>query len=113
MTPNGFLLDIHIPDRARISKGGTHHLGAGGTVRRRRQRRRPRVAVTDSAWSVEVTVPWSAFGRDAAPAPGSVWQFAVCRYNYSGGLEDPELSSTAHLTELNFHRHEEYTDLVF
>ena len=113
VTPNGFLLDIHIPDRARISEGGTITWEQvepfvppdSGATRR--------VAVTDSAWSVEVTVPWSAFGRDAPPAPGSVWQFAVCRYNYSGGLEDPELSSTAHLTELNFHRHEEYTDLVF
>ena len=113
VTPNDFLLDIHIPDRTRISKGGTITWEqvepfvppASGAARR--------VAVTDSAWSVEVTVPWSAFGRDAPPAPGSVWKFAVCRYNYSGGLEDPELSSTAHLTELNFHRHEEYTDLVF
>ncbi len=113
VTPNGFLLDIHIPDRARISKGGTITWEqvvpfvppASGATRR--------VAVTDSSWSVEVTVPWSAFGRDAPPAPGSVWQFAVCRYNYSGGLEDPELSSTARITELSFHRHEEYTDLVF
>ena len=113
VTPNGFLLDIHIPDRARISKGGTITWEqvvpfvppASGATRR--------VAVTDSSWSVEVTVPWSAFGRDAPPAPGSVWQFAVCRYNYSGGLENPELSSTARITELSFHRHEEYTDLVF
>ena len=114
VTPNDFLLDIHIPDRARISKGGTITWkqvkpfvpAASGATRR--------VAPSTYGWSLEVTVPWSAFGRDAPPPRGSVWQFAVCRYNYSSrGLEDPELSSTAHLTELNFHRHEEYTDLVF
>ena len=47
------------------------------------------------------------------PAPETVWQFAVCRYNYSGDLESLELSATAHFTELDFHRYEEYTDLIF
>jgi hypothetical protein len=42
-----------------------------------------------------------------------VWQFAVCRYNYHGTLQDPELSSTAALTKCAFHRYEEYHDLLF
>jgi hypothetical protein len=53
------------------------------------------------------------FGREVVPSPGTVWQFAVCRYNYSSNLEGLELSSTARLTELDFHRYEEYTELVF
>ena len=112
VTPNDFLLDIHIPDRARISKGGTITWEqvepfvppASGAARR--------VAVTDSAWSVEVTVPWSAFaGTLRLPRFG----LAVRRLplQLQRRTRGSRASSTARITELNFHRHEEYTDLVF
>ena len=47
------------------------------------------------------------------PVSGVTWQFAVCRYNYNQGLDDPELSSTALLTTPGFHQYEDFTDLVF
>ena len=69
--------------------------------------------VADGAWSAELTIPWSAFDLSGIPAAGTTWQFAVCRYNYNGGLDDPELSSTAPLTQASYHRYEEYDDLTF
>ena len=48
-------------------------------------------------------------GQDQLAGAGA----AVCRYNYTGSLEDPEHSSTAHLTTLGFHQWEDYTRLVF
>lgn len=109
VTPNDFLMDIYIPHRERFMGGEITWeeviAPASGTQRR--------VTVSDGSWSVEALVPWKAFALDSAPEAGAVWQFAVCRYNCNGGLESPELSSTAHYTEAGFHRFEEFTDLVF
>jgi len=109
VTPNDFLMDLHIPSRAGMQSG--EHTWEdiispeSGTAYQ--------ALVADGWWSAELTIPWSAFGVTGIPAPGTTWQFAVCRYNYNGGLEDPELSSTAPLTKRSFHLYEDYTDLVF
>ena len=109
VTPNGYLMDLHIPDRERFSAGEVSWeeviAPSSGTLRR--------VWRLEDRWAVEVRIPWKAFGLDSAPGPGTEWSFAVCRYNYNGGLEDPEHSSSAHLTALGFHRWEDYTRLVF
>lgn len=109
ITPNDFIMDIYIPDRAQFMKGNI----TWDQVVTPNSQTVKRVAVKEGKWAVEVCVPWHAFGLDAPPPSGTVWQFAVCRYNYNGDLENPEHSSTAHLTKLSFHRYEEYTDLVF
>jgi len=109
VTPNDFLMDLHIPSRAGMQSG--EHTWEdiispeSGTVFQ--------ALVTDGSWAAELTIPWSAFGVTGIPAPGTTWQVAVCRYNYNGGLENPELSSTASLTKRSFHLYEDYTDLVF
>lgn len=109
VTPNGYLMDLHIPDRGRFTAGevGWEEVLApsSGTL--------PRVELFEGRWAVEVRIPWKAFGLDSAPGPGTEWSFAVCRYNYNGGLEDPEHSSSAHLTALGFHQWEDYTRLFF
>ncbi len=109
LAPNDLIMDLHIPDRARFTAGEVtwdEVIAASSESSRRVER-------TDDGWAVELMVPWTAFGLEAAPAAGAVWQFAVCRYNYPGKLEDPEHSSTAPLTEPGFHRYEEYADLIF
>ncbi len=111
ITPNDLIMDIHIPSRQKFTEGvitwdEVIAPDSGST-------RRVEVAEGENAWAVELCVPWAAFGLEEVPEAGSVWQFAVCRYNYPGVLEDPEHSSTAHFTEPGFHRYEEFTDLVF
>lgn len=65
-------------------------------------------------WSVEGRYPWSDFAATGGqPAPGSVWHFALCRYDYSRSYMDAELTCTAPLTQPNFHRLEDYTPLRF
>ena len=109
ITPNGFLMDLHIPDRDRFTAGEVTWeeviAPASGTLRR--------VWRLEDRWAVEIRIPWKAFGLDSVPSPGAEWSFAVCRYNYNGGLEDPEHSSTANLTTPSFHQWEDYTRLVF
>ncbi len=109
VTPNGYLMDLHIPDRERFSAGEVSWdeviAPDSGTLRR--------VWRLEDRWAVEVRIPWKAFGLDSAPGPGTEWSFAVCRYNYNGGLEDPELSSIAHLGRPSFHQWEDFTRLVF
>ncbi len=109
ITPNDFLMDILIPDRERFMGGAITWdeviAPSSGTQRR--------VTVGEGSWSVEALVPWQAFALDGAPKAGAVWQFAVCRYNCNGGLENPELSSTAQYTVAGFHLFEEFSDLLF
>jgi uncharacterized repeat protein (TIGR03806 family) len=68
----------------------------------------------DEGWSVEGRIRW----QDLMPTGGrpnadDVWKFALCRFDYSTGLEAPELSSSAPLTEASFHRYEDYSSLKF
>ena len=109
ITPKAFLMDIHIPSLQKMQEGEVtwEELVAPNSGSRRK------VAVHDGLWAAEIVIPWQAFDCQAQPEQSTAWQFAVCRYNYNGGLENPELSSTAHLGEPGFHRYDEYTDLVF
>jgi hypothetical protein len=68
----------------------------------------------DKGWTVEGRLPWTAFkATGGRPAAGDKWKFALCRYDYSATLERPDLSSTAPLTEADFHRYEDYGELEF
>ncbi len=68
----------------------------------------------DKGWTVEGRIPWAAFQVSGGrPKPGAKWRFALCRYDYSVTLAEPELSSTAPLTQPSFHRYEDYSELTF
>jgi hypothetical protein len=68
----------------------------------------------DTGWTVEGRIPWTGFAPTGGkPKPGDRWRFALCRYDYSATLEQPELSSTAPLTQSDFHRYEDYGELTF
>jgi len=69
---------------------------------------------TDEGWSVEMKIPWSSFmPTGGRPEPGDEWRFALCRYDYDTKSEQPELSTSAPLQKMSFHRHEEYAPLTF
>ena len=69
---------------------------------------------TDKGWSVEMRVPWSSFMHTGGrPEPGAEWRFALCRYDHDVRREQPELSTSAPLSQLSFHRHEDYAPLRF
>jgi hypothetical protein len=68
----------------------------------------------DEGWTVEGRMPWTAFTPTGGkPKAGAVWKFALCRYDYSVDHENADLSSSAPLTQPNFHRYEDYGDLKF
>jgi Carbohydrate family 9 binding domain-like len=68
----------------------------------------------DKGWTVEGRIPWSAFkATGGRPKAGDRWRFALCRYDYSVGFDQPETSTSAPLTQANFHRYEDYAELVF
>jgi hypothetical protein len=68
----------------------------------------------DRGWTVEGRIPWTAFEPTGGkPAAGARWRFALCRYDYSVAFEHTETSSTAPLTKPDFHRYEDYGELVF
>ncbi|MDZ4805577.1 MAG: hypothetical protein SGI90_12020 [Candidatus Eisenbacteria bacterium] len=64
--------------------------------------------VTAGHWTARAFIPYSCLGLERPPCP-PVLRTAVCRYDRSRG---PELfSSTARLTEPNYHRHQEWAEL--
>jgi hypothetical protein len=68
----------------------------------------------DKGWTVEGRIPWTAFKPTGGrPKAGDKWKFALCRYDYSVAFDRPELSSTAPLTFPDFHRYEDYGELIF
>jgi len=68
----------------------------------------------DKGWTVEGRIPWTAFTASGGkPTAGSSWSFALCRYDYSTAFERVDLSSTAPLTQADFHRYEDYSVLTF
>jgi Carbohydrate family 9 binding domain-like len=68
----------------------------------------------DKGWIVEGRIPTSAFlSSGDKPQPGAKWRFALCRYDYSVAFERVETSSTAPLTQPDFHRYEDYGELIF
>ena len=68
----------------------------------------------DKGWTVEGRIPWTAFkATGGRPRPGDKWRFALCRYDFSVAFDRPELSSTAPLTQPEFHRYEDYGELTF
>lgn len=68
----------------------------------------------DKGWVVEARMPWRDFlPTGGRPAPGEVWQHALCRYDYSAGLANQALSSNAPLSKPDFHHWEDYVALKF
>ena len=68
----------------------------------------------DKGWSVEGRIPWKDFSRTGGrPEPGEEWTFALCRYDYSVGLDEPAMSTTAPLKRADFHHFEDYSPLRF
>lgn len=68
----------------------------------------------DGGWTVEGRIPWTGFkATGGRPEEGAKWRFALCRYDYSWTLEQPELTSTAPLKKPEFHRYEDYGELTF
>ena len=68
----------------------------------------------DEGWTVEGRIPWKDFSlTGGSPKPGDEWRFALCRYDYSVGSSQPELSSIAPYKRLDFHRTEDFLPLIF
>ena len=53
---------------------------------------------TDQGWAVEGRIPWHDFMKAGGrPVIDEEWTFALCRYDYSVNVVDPELSTCAPL----------------
>jgi len=68
----------------------------------------------DKGWTIEGRIPWTALDLTGAkPKPGDSWLFAICRYDYGPQGTEPVQMSSAPLTQLSFHRYEDYGTLRF
>ncbi len=71
-------------------------------------------ADSDRGWSAEGRIAWSGFAPTGGRPPvEDVWTFAFCRYDYTAGRNEPELSTCAPLRKRSFHAHEDYRPLRF
>ena len=70
----------------------------------------------DEYWQLEVAIPFAELPglKGNTPKPGDEWLFHLARYDYSVYLpEGVELSSCARLSEVQFHRYEDWLTLRF
>ncbi len=68
----------------------------------------------DGGWTVEGRIPWSAFApTNGKPHSGARWRFSLCRYDYSVAFDRVETSSTSPLIQPDFHRYEDFGELIF
>lgn len=111
VTPNNLILDLRIPDRDAYMKGSPTF--AEVIQAESQARKLGRVFLEKQLWTAELWVPWATFGVAGVPGPEVSWGLAVCRYSYTRPRQEPEYSSTAALTKLSYHRHEEYHGLKF
>ncbi|MCM8757014.1 MAG: carbohydrate-binding family 9-like protein [Candidatus Omnitrophica bacterium] len=109
ISANGYLMDLRFPSREEFRS----KVISWEQVLAYESGSRYRTVDLKGGWAAEIIIPWKGFGLSQFPPPGTVWQFAICRYNYSSSLPEPEISSTAYFSKPDFHRYEEYHDLVF
>ncbi|MDD5262800.1 MAG: hypothetical protein PHD76_13220 [Methylacidiphilales bacterium] len=67
--------------------------------------------LTSNGWSAFLDIPFELL--NAHPKSGSLWSFAICRYDYTKGWPDPVLSSSAALSKIDFHQITNWDQLVF
>ena len=110
----GTEMDMFLPDQ---KSGGFNTLKSANDFHWKTQVRRNGTLNQrddrDQSWTVEGRIPWLDFmPTGGRPKLDEVWQLALCRYDYTVG-QKPELSSCAPLTQLDFHRYQDYATLRF
>lgn len=76
-----------------------------------RWRARATVQTTREGWELHVEIPLKRVFEDAAPWTGSVVRANFARYDHTRGRPRPVLSTTAPLSEPDFHRASEWDAL--
>ena len=72
-----------------------------------------RVLEEQSKWIAEGRIRWSDLHHTGGrPQADETWTFALCRYDYLTD-EKPELTSSAPLSQANFHLREDYSEIIF
>jgi uncharacterized repeat protein (TIGR03806 family) len=115
VTPANTQLDLFFPRRSpgAYEQYKTSHkfdfesaVTSDGTIQNRKDR--------DRVWELEAKVAWKSFSPTGGrPEPEEIWTYALCRYDYTLGKDQPELTCTADLKELSFHRYEDYSPIRF
>lgn len=59
-------------------------------------------------WGAVVRIPWKTLEMTPRPDEPISLRYAFCRYDYTRGIAEPVLSSSAPLTRCDFHRVEEW-----
>ena len=70
----------------------------------------------DEYWQLEIAIPFASLPslKGKVPAAGDKWTFHLSRYDYSIYLDDGvELSSTALLSKVDFHKAKDWSTLEF
>lgn len=74
---------------------------------------RVRVDAAAGRWEVVAVIPFDLVCETSRPGPGTRWLFSFSRYDYTRGRAQPVLSSTSQHAILNYHRQEDWGELLF
>ncbi len=99
VSPDNVILQLHLPCNERqYIMNYENNIFQGGL------QSKVQSIPEENLWYAEMVLPYSNFDISAEDVKGS--RFAICRYNYYKGHEEPETSSTAKLSGRRFHNPE-------
>ena len=105
VTPQNVILDLAIQSADKVSN-------AWQDRHQYQSKARSRTMISKGSWVAQLFIPWEALSFK--PQMGCEMKLAVCRYNYFDAKDNSkiEYSSSAPLSELNYHRPWEWNTAV-
>ncbi|HOL65884.1 MAG TPA: carbohydrate-binding family 9-like protein, partial [bacterium] len=77
LSPNGYIMDLRFPSREKFRSKEI----PWEEVIAFESHSWYRTVIFEDGWAAEILISWPAFDLSQPPRPGTVWQFAICRYN--------------------------------
>lgn len=113
VTPKNLRLQLRIPDTATLRRAQAANVFDEFLVPGDAFQSAVWVQPEAQQWFVHAVIP---AGRVAGPgrlAAGDRWHFSFSRYDYTRGIGEPVISSTSPHAVADFHRQQEWGELVF
>jgi hypothetical protein len=113
VAPNNQRLQLRYASAAAVAQARKINSVADALVHDISFQSRTWVQPESRCWLALVEIPTASVCDHPCPLPGSQWHFSFGRYDYTRGRSEPVISSTAALSQADFHRLEEWGILQF
>lgn len=112
--PNRTLFDARYPHRTERKNPANRRWDSGAHIACRVNGTADHREDQDTGWIIEAAIPLLCFSQDVSlPREGTLWTFAVCRYDYSQRRDNPKMTLSSPGAKDGFHSSEVYKTIHF